>query len=119
LNPAPEAGPFSHEVHIAASTERTACAGDDHDAHGRIAACFFESFGQITTHVTDERVEALRPVQSDRDDAGVFGNFYELFGHEKISFEFRVSSSEFRVKDCDRGKEELETRNSELKTIFL
>ena len=40
-----------------------------------------ERFGEITSHVTDERVEALRPVQSDPDDPGVFGDFYELFGH--------------------------------------
>ena len=82
-----------HEVHIAAGTKRAARAGDDHDAHAWIAACFFESFGQITSHVTDERVEAFGPVQSDRDDAGVFGDFDEFFGHEK----FRVSGFEFRV----------------------
>jgi hypothetical protein len=31
--------------------------------------------------VIDERVQALRPVQRDGDDPGIFGNFDEFFGH--------------------------------------
>ena len=63
-----------HEVHIAAGTKSATRAGDDHDAHARIAAGFFQGFRQVAPHVTDERVQSIRPVQRDRDDAVVFGD---------------------------------------------
>ena len=60
--------PRGHPLDVAAGTERAARARQHDHSHVWIAARLFQSLGEIATHVIDKRVQALRPVQSDRDD---------------------------------------------------
>jgi len=58
-----------HERDIAARTKPTTRAGDDDNANTAIAAGVFERLREIATHVTDERIQPVRTIQSDRQDA--------------------------------------------------
>ena len=67
-----------HKRDVAARAEPSPRACDDHDADIAIAAGMLERFGQVATHVTDERVQALRTIQCDRHDAFSFRNLNML-----------------------------------------
>ncbi len=47
----------------------------------RIAARFFECFGEVAAHVANERVKTIRTVQCDRDDGVGFGDLYLFIFH--------------------------------------
>ena len=71
---------LSHERDIAAGTKRTTGTRNDHDPYAAITSGMFESFRQIAPHVTDEGVELLGTIQSDRQDAFGFSD-EDVFVH--------------------------------------
>ena len=73
---------FGHELNVTTGTEGPPLAVDHHDPHVWIAACFFQRFSEISTHVTDEGVKTIGPVECDRDDAVVFGDFDQVVVHK-------------------------------------
>ena len=65
---------------IAARAKRSSRASDDDHANTAIAAGVFERFSQIASHVTDEGIEFVGTIQSDRHDAFSFGDL-NVFVH--------------------------------------
>jgi hypothetical protein len=49
--------------------------GKNHHANLRIAAGFFQRLCEVAAHVADESIQPIRPVERDRHDAVIFGNF--------------------------------------------
>ena len=83
---------FGHVTDIAAGAECATRSGNYDHTHRSIAACLFERLREITSHVSDERIELVGTIERDRQDAIVVGNVDVLV---QASFEFRVSGFGF------------------------
>jgi hypothetical protein len=106
---------FGHRRYVAARTERSPGSRNHDDTDISFTAGSLEGFRQVAPHVSGERIQLFRAIEPDRGDARVFSDF-DVFVHER--FEFRVSSSGFRVRSTGVWFEP-ETRNSELETRNL
>src|SRR5204863_9924920 len=71
---------LGHKAVVATATESAPRSCDHNPPDAAVACGLFECFGQIPTHVTDERVELLWAVQRYRQDAGILGG-EKVFGH--------------------------------------